>query len=214
MYASSFMALWEDKMADTAIRNVTSPDVPRVARTLARAFQDDPAFAWAAPDTTRRQRHASDYFRLLVERVYLPKGEVYMTTDGACAALWAPPDNWQTSSTASLPMLPTMLKACGRKLPRTLRMLSLMETKHKAHAEPHYYLAFIGTDPDARGQGRGTALLHGMLQRCDSEGVPAYLEATSVQNQALYHRHGFTVIEELHWPGGGPPFWPMWRTPT
>jgi hypothetical protein len=31
--------------------------------------------------------------------------------------------------------------------------------------------------------------------------------------QALYHCHGFEVLEELNWPGGGPPSWPMWRKP-
>jgi hypothetical protein len=46
----------------------------------------------------------------------------------------------------------------------------------------------------------------------DAPGV-AYLEATSVKNQALYHRHGFEVVDELQWPGGGPPFWRMSREP-
>ena len=58
-------------------------------------------------------------------------------------------------------------------------MLSLIEAKHKEHAAPHYYLAFIGTEPGSPG------------------------------NQARYFRHGFEVVGELVWPGGGPPIWPM-----
>jgi len=92
-------------------------------------------------------------------------------------------------------------------------MLSLMEAKHKEHDEPHYYLAYIATHPDSQGKGYGTALLSSMLERCDVQGVPAYLEATSMRNQALYYRYGFSVIEELNWPDGGPPFWRMWRKP-
>jgi len=92
-------------------------------------------------------------------------------------------------------------------------MAEVMEQVHSRHAEPHYYLPYVGTDPAARRRGRGTALLRHVLDRCDAEGIPAYLEATSPANLALYARLGFTVVEELRWPDGGPPFWPMWRTP-
>ena len=127
--------------------------------------------------------------------------------------LWAPPGNWQVSMFASRSMLPIMVRSAGTKLPRAMKMLSLMEAKHKERTEPHYYLPFIGTEPASQGKGYGTALLHHMLERCDTEGVPAYLEASSPANQALYFRSGFDVIEELTWPANGPPFWPMWRRP-
>ena len=52
-----------------------------------------------------------------------------------------------------------------------------------------------------------------MLDRCDDDGIPAYLESSSIRNQALYYRHGFEVIEELNWPGDRPPFSLMWRKP-
>jgi GNAT superfamily N-acetyltransferase len=195
------------------VRKASTGDASRLGRTMARAFQDDPAFAWAAPDAARRERFGPRYFELLIARIYLPKGEVYMADDGTAAALWAPPDKWQTPVSASLPLLPVMLRSCGRKLPVALKMLTSMETRHKTQGEPHYYLPFIGTDPDHRGKGQGTALLADMLRRCDEEGVPAYLESTSIKNQSLYHRHGFQVVDEMHWPKGGPPWWPMWREP-
>ena len=200
-------------MAEVTVRKATSDDVGQVAHTIARAFQDDPALVWAAPNAKRRERFGPRYFELLIRRIYLPKGEVYTTNDGAGAALWAPPEKWQVPQTATLPLLPVMVRTCGRNLPRALRMLSLMEAKHKEQTEPHYYLPFIGTDPASQGKGYGTALLSHVLERCDAEGVPAYLESTSLRNQALYYRHGFEVIEEMSWPGGGPPFWPMWRKP-
>lgn len=198
-------------MTEVTVRKATAADVPQVARTLARAFKDDPALAWATPDADRRERYGEQYYTRVVEKIYLPKDEVYLTEDGLAAALWAPPDRWETPTRAALALLPVMLKACRTKLPRALKMVSLMESKHKEQAEPHYYLPLIGAEPAGRGHGRGSALLSSMLERCDTEGRPAYLEATSIQNQALYHRFGFEVLEELHWPGGGPPFWPMWR---
>ena len=199
-------------MAGPAVRQAGGDDVTAAARTLARAFQDDPAFRWASPRDRRRERIGPAYFRAVL-RGYVPKGEVQVTDDVLAVAVWAPPERWRASAWQGLALLPTMLAACGTKLPRAARMVSMMERRHEEREEPHYYLPFVGTDPDARGQGRGTALLGHMLERCDAEGVPAYLEATSAQNQALYHRHGFVALEELRWPGGGPPFWPMWRAP-
>jgi hypothetical protein len=43
-----------------------------------------------------------------------------------------------------------------------------------------------------------------ILSRCDEHGLPAYLEASSPRNRALYERHGFAVVEEMRLPRGGP----------
>jgi GNAT superfamily N-acetyltransferase len=199
-------------MADVAVRKATRESVRQLGGVMGRAFQEDPAFAWAAPNAKRRERFGPRYFELLLERIYLPKGEVWMSEDGMAAALWAPPGQWEVPTMATLPLFPVMVRACGRNLPVALRMLSLMDAKHKLHDEPHYYLAFAGTEPASQGRGYGTALLSNMVERCDAEGVGAYLESTSQRNQVLYFRHGFEVVEELEWPRGGPPFWRMWRS--
>ena len=77
--------------------------------------------------------------------------------------------------------------------------------------EPHYYLAVLGTDPVCQGRGIGSRLLSHMLVRSDDEGIPSYLESSSEGSKRLYLRHGFRVMEEVPLPGGGPPFWRMWR---
>jgi GNAT superfamily N-acetyltransferase len=78
--------------------------------------------------------------------------------------------------------------------------------------EAHYYLPIVGTKPEEQGRGIGSALLAPVLERCDREGLPAYLEATSERNKPLYARHGFTVTDEIQVPGG-PTLWAMWREP-
>jgi len=199
-------------MGDHDVVRVSEADIEPLAGVLARAFQDDPAFSWAAPDPKRRERHGPRYFELTL-RQYLPKGEVWMTTDRRAVAIWAPPDKWQAPMSATLKVAPTMIRACGRNTFRAISMLNGMEAEHKRREEPHYYLPFVAADPAVHGQGHGTALLASMTARCDDEGRPAYLESTAVRNQALYHRHGFVPLEEQQWPGGGPPWWPMWRAP-
>ncbi|CAM5276248.1 GNAT family N-acetyltransferase [Streptomyces hirsutus] len=63
--------------------------------------------------------------------------------------------------------------------------------------------------PADRGKG-GTALIGSVLDRCDREGLPAYLEASSVRSRLLYERLGFAqACEPLQLPDGR--MWPMWR---
>jgi ribosomal protein S18 acetylase RimI-like enzyme len=48
------------------------------------------------------------------------------------------------------------------------------------------------------------------LDRCDSEGLPAYLESTNPRNISLYQRHGFQVMGEIKF-GASPVVTPMIR---
>src|SRR5438309_8944050 len=74
------------------------------------------------------------------------------------------------------------------------------------------YLEFLGTRRDVQRKGVGSAVIGSMLERCDREGTPAYLEASSPENVPFYRRHGFDVREELQLKGG-PPVWAMMREP-
>jgi len=76
--------------------------------------------------------------------------------------------------------------------------------------EPHWYLPLLGVDTMKQGRGFGSALLVHALERCDRDHLPAYLEASSPRNKALYERHGFEVTGVIQ-AGSSPPMWPMLR---
>jgi GNAT superfamily N-acetyltransferase len=71
----------------------------------------------------------------------------------------------------------------------------------------------LGVAPEHQGEGLGSRLLAPILEICDSDGIPAYLESSKHSNIAFYTRHGFRVSGELRMPGGGPLLYPMWREP-
>ena len=191
---------------------VPAPGRDRVVAALARAFYDDPMFGWMVPDDSRRLDQIERLFGLFGRRFWFGFGLAFTTPRVAGGAIWVPPGEAQLSVWRQLLMLPAMLRATGvRDFPRLMRALSIMDAKHPH--EPHYYLPVIGVDPPWQGKGLGGALLRPMLERCDREGMPAYLEASTPRNRALYERNGFTVSEEVTLPGG-PPLWLMWRTPT
>jgi GNAT superfamily N-acetyltransferase len=193
------------------IRKATADDVPRIARALARAFYDDPVFNWLIPDDSERLRRSERGFAFYLRRVYLPHDECYTTPDGGGGALWLPPGKWHLGPFAQLRLAPGMVAAMGPRLPQLLRALSTIESNHPR--KPHYYLPFVGVEPQLQGKGIGTALLAPILDRCDREGTPAYLESTTPRNRACYLRQGFEVTEEFRFPKGGPPSWRMWREP-
>jgi ribosomal protein S18 acetylase RimI-like enzyme len=97
------------------------------------------------------------------------------------------------------------------RLPLVARGLLEVQRNHPADP-PHWYLAVLGTDPSAQGRGLGSATLAPVLERCDADGVGAYLESSKERNIDFYARHGFRVTAELRLPRG-PSVWPMWREP-
>ena len=90
-------------------------------------------------------------------------------------------------------------------------MGATMEWRHLR--EPHYYVRDVGVLPEMQGHGLGSKLLRPTLDRCDSEGLPAYLEASSERSAALYERLGFKLTAELR-VGGSPPLRLMRRPPV
>ena len=72
------------------------------------------------------------------------------------------------------------------------------------HDEPHYYLSFVATHDDHRGQGIGEQLLAQNLELIDAEHMPAYLESSNPKNLARYGRLGFRPLGEFSMPDNGP----------
>ena len=181
-----------------------------VADTLAAAFAEDRVVKWIAPVDARRLNVMRDFFQVGLERLWHPHGLVYVAHDLAGAAVWMPPGPPPISED-EMGEIGSAIAATYAEFTESIGgLVSKMEELHPR--EPHYHLPFIGVRPGSQGRGIGSALLRPMLERCDAEGMPAYLEATSEQNRDLYLRHGFRVIAPLSLDPG-PTMYRMWREP-
>lgn len=197
-----------------AVRPAGRADVPALAQTLARAFQDDPVFCWLQPDPARRSAAMPGFFSAMVRHHYLSGGGVEVATSAfgvGAAALWDPPGRWSQRAREQIPMVPAILRVFRGRLAAAHALSEEMKANHPE--EPHWYLAIIGSDPEVRGGGYGAALMRSRLDRCDAEAAPAYLESSNPANIAYYLRFGFELTGEFTAPGGDPPLWPMWRRP-
>jgi GNAT superfamily N-acetyltransferase len=194
------------QLADPGLRRATAEDVHRLKAVLAEAFFEDPVLGWLMPDDSKRRARLRRFFAIELRHLALPRGRVWTTSDLTGAALSLPPGAWR------VPLRVTLLEgsAFGVHLSRAARLGAAMEWRHVR--ESHYYVRDVGVHPDMQGKGLGSALLRPMLDRCDWEGLPAYLEASSERNAALYERLGFQLTDELR-IAGSPPLRLMLRPP-
>ncbi|WP_342660949.1 hypothetical protein Rruber_01690 [Rhodococcus ruber] len=198
------------------VRPVTRRDIPVFARTLADAFFDDPVMMWMWPDDERRRRGLPRMFAAEAQHHLLSHGglELAEEPDGSAggATMWAPPGRWKATGWRSVLVTAGMIRALGRRARVGAEVGGALDEAHPA--EPHWYLSAIGTGNAARGGGFGKALLRSRLDRCDADGMPAYLESSKEKNISYYERFGFRVTGEIAVPNGGPTLWKMWREPV
>jgi ribosomal protein S18 acetylase RimI-like enzyme len=191
-------------------RRASGQDLPMLVETLVAAFVDDPVMTWWIPDGHRRPQILRAFFEITVD-VNQPHDELYITDPTPVAgAIWIPP-GCQPAGEDAEQLVAWYVEAAEETSERLLAAFELMDEIHPQ--EPHDYLFFLGTRPEWQSRGLGSALLRDVLERCDAEGRPAYLEATSLGSQRLYLRHGFEVTGEIRL-ADGPPMWPMWREPN
>jgi len=190
------------------VRKAEPSELPEVARLLARAFYDDPAMSWVFPRDDRRFAQTERFWATRL-RYLSPQDQVYVTDDLTAAGVWALPGQWEVSWRETAEMGRQMLTP---RLPMLLAGLLRLERSHP-HEPDSFYLPVLGTDPARQGQGLGTALMQPVMEICDREGVPAYLESSKERNIDFYSRFGFRVLEEVKLPRG-PKMWPMWRDPA
>lgn len=200
-----------DGAGGPAVRRATAADVPTLAGALARAFVDDPVARWSCRPDRLRPRML-ERFHAIRLRQLIAEEEVWTTDSLTCAAMWAPPKRWATTPRQDLEMaLPFLHLRLLHRLPIVVSGMVALERSHP-HDPPHWYLAVLGTDPSAQSRGHGSAVLGPVLDRCDRDGLGAYLESSKESNIAFYSRHGFRVSGDLRLPRG-PRLWPMWRDP-
>ncbi|MFE0719831.1 GNAT family N-acetyltransferase [Streptomyces rochei] len=202
-----------------AIRTAGEDDRDTVVRLLDEAFQDDPVSGWVFPGEEYRRR---THHRLMgaFTDIVLADGWIDLTEDGAACALWlsVPGEEDASEEPGEEPAeeaedVPAQVReAVDPDNERVESIARLTEDIHPS-GPAHAYLWMIGVAPERQGEGLGTALIASVLDRCDRDGLPAYLEASSERSKGLYERLGFACTGRvLHLPDG-PRMWPMWREP-
>jgi GNAT superfamily N-acetyltransferase len=193
-----------------AVRLATDRDLDAIAATLTAALADDPWTRWALPPDRRRE-NLRDLCRLYVQADGLPHGEIWVTDACEALAMWLPPGHQGPSDAALETLAPAITRLQGERADAAAAMDEV--ARRLRPARPHWYLAAMGTVPDRRRRGLGSAVLAPVLERCDSTGVLAACDTAAERNLGFLARHGFAVAAEADVPGGGPHVWQLTRRP-
>ena len=199
-------------LEQSALRLATARDVSRLAGVLADAFMNDPVYTWLLPGSLRLQARLRAMFAAELEQYVLPNGGTMWTTSGCDGAvIELPPGAWEMPKSFTGKEALRWVRAFGTRLSLAMRVQRAMEERHLR--EPHFYVRTVGVRTALQGRGVGSALMQPTLQRADSAGLPAYIEASSERSAALYERLGFVHMDVVELPEGGPPVWLMRRPP-
>src|SRR5262245_29516331 len=167
-------------MSDAPILIATDADVERCVAVLTLAFANDPPCRWAWPDS-QQYLEAFPRFARAFGGGAIERGTAHYVDGFAGVALWLPPGTAPDEASVVRLIQDTVGAA------RRDAMFSMFEQMDAFHPrEPHWHLPLIGVDPARQRSGVGRALLQCVLNECDDQKLPAYLEATSSQNVSLY----------------------------
>lgn len=190
-----------------AVREATETDIPRAVTTLGRAFAHYP---WTR-HTVSADRHIErleGFNRLLLERIGIRFGRVWIADDGDAVAVWTTPDTAEAGDVFT-ELAPRLAELAGERLPQQQAAEAAM-APHRP-TEPVWFLGTVGVDPARQGSGLGRAVLTPGIEAAAAAGVPAFLETSDQNNVQLYKRLGFDVTAEVDIPDGGPRTWAMTR---
>ena len=178
---------------------------------LGRAFVDDPLWRWALRGRAREARLILLFTELARAASRAAGAQVLVTPERTAAAVWLPPAAWRGTTADFLRSAPRLALAMRGGVVRGLRLQSVLERDHLR--EPHWYLEAVGAVPTARGTGAGRRVVQPVLDICDDQRLPAYLESSNPRNWSFYERLGFARLSPLPLPRGCPLVMPMRREP-
>lgn len=198
------------QIPSAAVRALRDDDVVACAAALALAFVEDPVYRYIHPGAGEWERVGPRFFEILL-RHFSAHATVLTTGAAGAVAIWTPPEPRAPGAFARLGFTLRLGALLGRRIARGARVGTALESLHCA--QPHWYLAILGTAPAAQGRGLASSVLAPILDRCDAARLPARLETATESNLPFYAARGFAVVGEARVAGGGPRLWALERAP-
>jgi ribosomal protein S18 acetylase RimI-like enzyme len=203
-------ATFEFGPPEPRVRSARTDDHFAISEAIGRAFFDDPVALYLFPNEISRRKRFGRFAQLAIDS-FAGHGAVHTTDPIRGAAIWQAPS---PSNVGFGMQLRLAMRLADTTRSAFFRAMTLGETMRKHHyPKPHWYLAILGTVPEAQGRGLGSAMMQPVLERCDRDGLPAYLESSKESNIPFYNRHGFELTGRIEIEKG-PTLWPMVRQPA
>jgi ribosomal protein S18 acetylase RimI-like enzyme len=190
-----------------------SSQLKPVAQMMARAFDNDPYYAYVIPDADERSRILPWLFERLF-RYGQQYGHVFITDSMEGAAMSLTPNKtvfrWTGAIRTGLILFPLKLSRISNA-----RIQVLDGAVDRLHAGAvtgrHWYLLLLGVDPACQGKGIGGSLLKQVLDMADCDHLPCFLDTNNENNLPFYEHYGFRVAGQERPHPDGPFVWGLIR---
>ena len=186
------------------ITKLTDADREATFATLTLAFAADPVMRWMFPNGKQYCDVFADFMGIFGGLAF-DHGEAYSIADGAGIALWLPPGVHEDEEALQELMMRTVAPEKLAEMGENMEQMASYRPD-----EDYWYLAVLGVDPAAQGQGLGRQLLDHKLAEIDAAGTASFLDSSNPLNVSLYRRHGFNALDVVN-VGGKPVLTPMLR---
>lgn len=180
------------------VEPLAATDVAEAAAVLTRAFRDNPgmcALFKGDPEATRARLigpcmvgFVESVLRHGVAEVVKDEGKI------AAVSLSFPPDGFPPPFWATVVQSKGPIRAGLTRALRFARIDQQLRVRHPHYR--HWYLWFLGVEPEQQGRGRGSELLRSLSGKADAGNVASYLETDKATSVKIYERHGYVVESE------------------
>lgn len=191
------------------VRQASVEDRDGVAAMVARAFAQDPAWAFILGE--QYGRLASHFAGSLFD-VRVASHTVWVADDLAATAMWDPPVKSEGADAHAASVWARYRAIADEAALERLASYNAAVAA-AAPSERYWYLGVLATDPGRRREGLATAVLAPVLEEADRLGLPCCLETSTAANRRFYERRGFTQVTDVDLPGA-PPVWWLRRPPS
>lgn len=187
-------------------------DLKILSNILSKAFINDPMTNWTIKDDSKKLERIFLMYETMIKHFGLTKGTIYTNTDKNGASVWIKPENFRKMSFMNISLISSWIKIVGiERIPHILKGANFLSSHQPTFQ--CYYLMVLGVDPEYQRKGIASALLKPVLDKCDREKIPAYLETSNINNLKFYEKHGFRIKDEINKPKILPLSWTLLREP-
>ncbi len=177
--------------------------IDKCAKTISQAFFDDPLMSWLLPNTI------SEHSRLALITSWIRYAKIYglAITTPECEAVGLrklPGDlsysYWRLFRSGMIKTPQLVNKELFQRFSDVEDYLVKQKNKLMGNT-PFLYCWILGTHPNHRQQGYGSAICNYTFKKASALKVPCYLETVSDSAQKYHRRNGFKLLESCQLPG-------------
>lgn len=173
-------------------------DKNHIVEILTNSFQDNKSTNFVIKQDQEREKR----FRSLIEySIYYGEkfGEVHLSEDKTSCYIILDIDKKKLTLGSVIWDLRLVLKCIGvSRVGKVMKREAFIKKHHPK--EGFIHLWYIGVTPSAQGEGKGTKLMHSIIEKARAQHKKIYLETSTERNFKFYKSFGFkeeVTIEEL-----------------